>query len=63
MPGSGGRPAAARGAGALGPGVEPGEVATLAVSLLQGLLIQLSVFGDELDIDAYARSAAALLDR
>ena len=54
---------AARERGELGPGVEPGEVATLAVSLLQGLLIQLSVFGDELDIDAYARSAAALLDR
>jgi TetR/AcrR family transcriptional regulator, transcriptional repressor of aconitase len=54
---------AAQERGEPGPGVEPAEVATLAVSLLQGLLIQLSVFGDELDIDAYARAAAALLDR
>ena len=54
---------AARERGEPGPGVEPREVATLAISLLQGLLIQLSVFGDELDIDAYARAAAALLDR
>jgi TetR/AcrR family transcriptional regulator, transcriptional repressor of aconitase len=54
---------AARERGEAGPGVEPREVATIAVSLLQGLLIQLSVFGDELDIDAYARAAAALLDR
>ncbi len=54
---------AAQDRGELGPGVEPREVATLAISLLQGLLIQVSVFGDELDIDAYARAAAALLDR
>jgi TetR/AcrR family transcriptional regulator, transcriptional repressor of aconitase len=54
---------AAQERGELGAGIEPREVATLAISLLQGLLIQLSVFGDELDIDAYARAAAALLDR
>jgi hypothetical protein len=29
----------------------------------QGLLIQLAVYGDALDIDAYARTATELLDR
>jgi hypothetical protein len=53
---------AARERGEAGPAVEPRDVATIAVSLLQGLLIQLSVFGDELDVDAYASAAAALLD-
>jgi AcrR family transcriptional regulator len=54
---------AARERGEVGPAADPRDVATLAISLLQGLLIQLSVVGDELDIDAYTRAAAALLDR
>jgi AcrR family transcriptional regulator len=53
---------AAQERGERGPAGDPRDIGTLAVSLLQGLLIQLSVFGDELDVDAYARAAAALLD-
>jgi hypothetical protein len=43
--------------------LEPHEVGILAVSLLQGLLIQLSVYGEELDIDAYSRAAVSMIDR
>jgi AcrR family transcriptional regulator len=54
---------AAQERGEPGPALDPRDVGTLAVSLLQGLLIQLSVFGNELDVDGYARAAVALLDR
>ena len=35
----------------------------LAISLLQGLLIQYAVYGAEVDIDAYARAAVTMIDR
>jgi AcrR family transcriptional regulator len=47
----------------LDPAIDPAQLSRLLISLLQGLLIQLSVFGDEIDIDAYARAATALIDR
>jgi hypothetical protein len=34
-----------------------------AIALLQGLFIQLRVYGEDFDIDTYARSAAELLDQ
>lgn len=54
---------AAQERGELDPELDPEDFSTLAISLLQGLLIQLSVDGDEFDMDAYARAATALLDR
>jgi AcrR family transcriptional regulator len=45
----------------LDPELDPQDFSRLPISLLQGLLIQLSVFGDEIDIDAYARAATALI--
>jgi hypothetical protein len=30
---------------------------------MQGLLVQLGIYGSELDIDAYARAAAQLIDQ
>jgi AcrR family transcriptional regulator len=53
---------AAQERGELDPALDPEEFGRLPISLLQGLLVQIGVFGDELDIDAYARVAAALLD-
>jgi hypothetical protein len=32
------------------------------IAMLHGMLIQLGVYGDELDLDAYARAAETLLD-
>jgi AcrR family transcriptional regulator len=54
---------AAQERGELEPDVDPEEFSRLPLSLLQGMLIQIGVFGDEVDIDEYARAAAALLDR
>jgi AcrR family transcriptional regulator len=48
--------------GELDPALDPVEFSLLPISLLQGLLIQVGVFGDEIDLDAYAGAAAALLD-
>ena len=53
---------AAQERGELEPGFDPEQFGRLAISLLQGLQVQLAVYGDELDIDAYARAATALLD-
>jgi AcrR family transcriptional regulator len=53
---------AAQERGELDPALEPEHFARLAVGLLQGLLLQVGVFGDSFDIDGYARAAAALLD-
>jgi AcrR family transcriptional regulator len=53
---------AAQERGELDPGLDPEEYGRLPLSLLQGMLIQVGVFGDELDIDRYSRAAAALLD-
>jgi TetR/AcrR family transcriptional regulator, transcriptional repressor of aconitase len=53
---------AAQERGELDPAVDPAHVSRLPISLMQGLLVQVGVYGDELDIDAYARAAAALID-
>ena len=55
----------ARGAqerGELDPALEPEHFGRLCISLLQGLLLQVGVYGDTLDIDGYTRAASALLD-
>jgi AcrR family transcriptional regulator len=54
---------AAQERGELDPTLDPVQFSRLPLSLLQGLLIQLSVYGDEIDIAAYARAASALIDR
>jgi AcrR family transcriptional regulator len=48
--------------GELDAAIDPDQLGRLAISLLQGALIQISVYGDELDLDAYVRTAVALLD-
>jgi AcrR family transcriptional regulator len=53
---------AAQERGELDPAVDPAHFSRLPISLMQGLLVQVGVYGDELDIDAYARAAAALID-
>jgi AcrR family transcriptional regulator len=53
---------AAQERGELDEAIDPEEFSRLPISLMQGLLIQLGIFGDELDIDAYARTASDLLD-
>jgi TetR/AcrR family transcriptional regulator, transcriptional repressor of aconitase len=53
---------AAQERGELDPAIDPEEFSRVPISLMQGLLIQLGVFGDEIDIDAYTRTAARLLD-
>src|SRR5262249_2984124 len=54
---------AAQERGELDGDLDPEQFSRLAISLLQGLLLQLGVFGADLDIDAYARAATALVDR
>ena len=54
---------AAQERGELDQDLDPEQFGRLAISLLQGLLLQLGVFGADLDIDAYARAATALIDR
>jgi AcrR family transcriptional regulator len=54
---------AAQERGELDPALDPAEFSRLPISLMQGLLVQLGVYGDELDIDAYARAATALIDQ
>ena len=49
--------------GELDQDLDPEQFGRLAISLLQGLLLQLGVFGAGINIDAYARAAAALIDR
>jgi AcrR family transcriptional regulator len=53
---------AAQERGELDPALDPVQFSRLPLSLMQGLLLQISVYGDEIDIDAYARAAAQLLD-
>jgi AcrR family transcriptional regulator len=53
---------AAQERGELDPKLDPERFSRLAISLLQGLLIQIGVYGDEIDMDAYAREATALID-
>jgi AcrR family transcriptional regulator len=53
---------AAQERGELDAARDPEQFSRLPISLLQGLLVQLGVYGDEIDIDAYAETAARLLD-
>ena len=53
---------AAQERGELDPELDPAQFSRLAISLLQGLLVQIGVYGDEIDMDAYARAATALID-
>ncbi len=54
---------AAQERGELDPAVDPEQFSRLPISLMQGLLVQIGVYGEELDIDAYARAAAGAIDR
>jgi AcrR family transcriptional regulator len=54
---------AAQERGELDPSLDPVQFSRLPLSLLQGMMIQIGVYGDEIDIDAYAHAAAALIDR
>jgi hypothetical protein len=53
---------AAQGRAELDAAIDPDQLGRVAISLLQGALIQISMYGDEMDLDAYVRSAVALLD-
>lgn len=53
---------AAQERGELDAAIDPDQFGRLALSLLQGALIQISVYGDDMDLDAYVRTAVALLD-
>jgi AcrR family transcriptional regulator len=53
---------AAQERGELDPAVDPEHFGRLPLSLMQGLFIQLAVYGDELDVEGYVQAAAALLD-
>jgi AcrR family transcriptional regulator len=54
---------AAQERGELDPALDPRQVGRLMISLLQGLLLQVGVYGPELDIEAYRHAAIALIDR
>ena len=54
---------AAQERGELDPRLDPKEFSRLPISLLQGLLVQIGIYGDDIDMDAYARAATALIDR
>jgi AcrR family transcriptional regulator len=54
---------AAQERGELDAAVDPEEFSRLPISLMQGLLVQVGIYGEELDIDAYARAAAEVIDR
>jgi hypothetical protein len=42
--------------------LEPEHFSRVAISPLQGLLLQYGVYGGEIDIDAYTRAATTLID-
>jgi TetR/AcrR family transcriptional regulator, transcriptional repressor of aconitase len=54
---------AAQERGELDPALDPAELGRIPVSLIQGMFIQLAVYGDAFDVDAYVRTATALIDR
>jgi AcrR family transcriptional regulator len=54
---------AAQARGELDPALEPDHFGRLCISLLKGLLLQVGVYGDAIDIDGYARATTALIDR
>ena len=49
--------------GELDPALEPEHFARLCISLLQGALLQVGLYGNELDLDGYARAMTMLIDR
>ena len=53
---------AAQERGELDGAIDPDQFGRLAISLVQGLLIQYAVYGPEVDIDAYARAAVTMVD-
>src|SRR5215467_13892645 len=53
---------AAQERGQLDPALQPEHLARLCISLLQGLLLQIGVYGEGIDIEGYARAATVLLD-
>ena len=53
---------AAQRRGELDPAIDADHVGRIAISLVQGLLIQYAVYGGELDVAAYARTAVTLID-
>jgi AcrR family transcriptional regulator len=53
---------AAQQRGELDRAIDPDHLGRIAISLVQGLLIQYAVYGGELDVAAYARTAVALID-
>lgn len=53
---------AAQERGELDPGLDPEEFSRLPIALIQGLLLQISVFGDDIDIETYAHTARELID-
>jgi TetR/AcrR family transcriptional regulator, transcriptional repressor of aconitase len=54
---------AAQERGELDRALEPEHLGRLCISLLQGLLLQVGVYGDTLDIDGYAHAVTTLIDR
>src|SRR5262245_27910273 len=54
---------AAQERGELDPALEPQHYSRVAIAMLQGLLLQLGIFGGEIDVDGYGTAAAQLLDR
>jgi len=54
---------AAQERGELDPALEPQHYSRVAIAMLQGLLLQLGIFGAEIDVDGYGNAAAQLLDR
>jgi AcrR family transcriptional regulator len=53
---------AAQERGELDRAIDPEQLGTLAISIVQGLLIQYGVYGGQLDLDAYARTAVSVVD-
>jgi AcrR family transcriptional regulator len=54
---------AAQERGELDPEIDPVHIGRLLIALVQGLLIQYAVYGGRVDVDAYAGTAVALVDR
>ena len=48
--------------GELDPAIDPEALARVPIAMLHGMLIQLALYGDDLDLDAYANAARTLID-
>lgn len=53
---------AARERGELDPAIDPEALSRVPIAMLHGMLIQLALYGDELDLEAYADAARTLID-